>query len=478
MQAAVQTTTEATPRLQASGRQTGAKGKQSGGFAAMLAALFNKGGSPEGLGEAGAVDGRGKGQSALSLLKEGAASKKFSSLSGLKEGAKDVAAEEEGAEALDSEAASLSLGLVAAKPLSKQVEGEVGLAALLSGAPRGKGMDLAGVESPALKGDGPRLSSKIPAAEGGASQSQVEVGVDRFAEMLRGTVDGKKMPLACQAAQVASAGAEKKGAEPLLSFETKSVEVLAGNASAPIARKGVQGVATKGETAKGVGLAGVLPVGLQAGEKAVKRPGKLVGKEALGKIQQPEIQPLKTSQDIKPVVADRFALSSQPLTQEATATLNELGTSAAIDAPKSGLTRQLALQVGRQVSQSLKNNDHDVVFQVRPPSLGRLQMHIEKEGGQISVRIVAEKEKAGEILATGKHDLRVLLADHGIKVDRIEVVSGGSMDFFAQDGSSGERRDRGRSSPHAGGGGAPGTPESDTAPLEKKRHDGVISVMV
>ena len=156
---------------------------------------------------------------------------------------------------------------------------------------------------------------------------------------------------------------------------------------------------------------------------------------------------------------------------------DSVDSSGTLERPASGLSRQLLFQVGRQVATSIKQNDHNVVFQVNPPSLGRLQMHVEKKGAHISVRIVSEKEKAGEVLSAGKHDLRVLLADHGIKVDRIDVQAGGTFDFMGHDGSPEDRNDRGRSSPRQPGKGSSGGPDPEARPLVKKQYDGVISVL-
>jgi len=260
--------------------------------------------------------------------------------------------------------------------------------------------------------------------------------------------------------------------------ENKIAEAMDGAASGAGAKKGALGPGMKTEGAKGASLAETPLAGMTAGQAAKKAQPHVGGKERFGtpsKVEEPSAAAFRA---VKPVAMDRSGIPVQPMTAEAMATLNELEPSAAIETPKRGLTHQLALQVGRQIASSLKKNDNEVTFQVRPPSLGRLQMRIEKEGEHISVRIVSEKEKAGEVLAAGKHELRVLLADHGIKVDRIEVDAGGTMNLMAQDDGSEGRDGRGRSSPRHGNAGQQGDADREAAPSEEKRHDGVISVMV
>ena len=147
------------------------------------------------------------------------------------------------------------------------------------------------------------------------------------------------------------------------------------------------------------------------------------------------------------------------------------------ETPRTGLTKRLALQVGRQIATSLKQNDKEVVFQVRPPSLGRIQMRIEKEGETLSVRIVSEKEKAGELLASGKGEIRTLLLEHGIRVDRIEVEQGSSMQFAQQGGGDardGRQRFNGHDGDQAAQHGGRDAPEAP--PDGRRHHDGSISI--
>jgi len=485
MQTAVQTTTEAASGPQASGKRTGAKAKQAGGFAALLSAFFGKGGQPKGVGMALAptVDGAG---SEMPQKKGGAPAKKGQVLADLKAMQKNPTTlkKEEGEQEATENGLPSFMAEMPLVPLAPEImKGDPALSAALA-----QGMAGAGAEKSAgpTKGNGATMPpfkggmDHMPFQAGGNQPHPAgEMGVDQFASMMRGAGKGKGMARADHGPSAAAGASVNPLSEALsVSPGNKVAEALAGAASGAGAKKGALAPGMKTEGAKGASLAEAHLAGLTVGEADKKSQSFLGGKDRFGKAPQVEEPSAATLRAVKPVAMDRSGIPVQPMTAEAMAALNELEPSAAIETPKRGLTHQLALQVGRQVASSLKKNDHEVTFQVRPPSLGRIQMRIEKEGEHISVRIVSEKEKAGEVLAAGKQELRVLLADHGIKVDRIEVDAGGAMNLMSQDGGTEGRDGRGRSSPRHGETGPQGDADPEAAPRQDKRHDGVISVMV
>lgn len=488
MQTAVQATTEAASGPQASGRRAGAKAKQAGGFAALLSAFFGKGAQPKGMGMAMAPAGEGAGAE-MSQKRGGALAKKGQALAELKAMQKNpttLKKEEGDQEAMENGIPSLMADMPLVPLAPESVKGDAPLSAVLAqglaGAEKSAGPTKGGgANMPPLKGGMDRMPFQAGGMPAGGNQPQPagEVGVDQFAAMMRGAGQVKKVSRMDHGPS-APAGPSGNSLSDALSAtpENKIAEAMDGAASGAGAKKGALGPGMKTEGAKGASLAETPLAGMTAGQAAKKAQPHVGGKERFGtpsKVEEPSAAAFRA---VKPVAMDRSGIPVQPMTAEAMATLNELEPSAAIETPKRGLTHQLALQVGRQIASSLKKNDNEVTFQVRPPSLGRLQMRIEKEGEHISVRIVSEKEKAGEVLAAGKHELRVLLADHGIKVDRIEVDAGGTMNLMAQDDGSEGRDGRGRSSPRHGNAGQQGDADREAAPSEEKRHDGVISVMV
>lgn len=488
MQTAVQTTTEAASGPQAPGRRTGAKAKQAGGFAALLSAFFGKGGQPKGMGMALASTGDG---SDMPQKKGGVPAKKGQALADLKAMQKNpTPLKKEGGEqeATENGLSSFMVEMPLVPLAPESFKGDPALSAALAQGMAGSGAEKSadptkgnGATMPPLKGGMDRMPFQAGGMPAGGNQPHPagEMGVDQFAAMMRGAGKGKGMTRSDQGSSAAAGPSVTPLSDALsVSPEHKVAEALAGAASGAGSKKGALPSGMKTEGAKGASLAETPLAGLTAGQAAKKAQPFLGGTDRFGKASQVEEPSAATLRAVKPVAMDRPGIPVQPMTAEAMAALNELEPSAAIETPKRGLTHQLALQVGRQVASSLKKNDHEVTFQVRPPSLGRIQMRIEKEGEHISVRIVSEKEKAGEVLAAGKQELRVLLADHGIKVDRIEVDAGGTMNLMSQDGGAEGRDGRGRSSPRHGGAGPQGDADPETAPRQDKRHDGVISVMV
>ncbi|BCS99272.1 hypothetical protein DSLASN_49040 [Desulfoluna limicola] len=490
MQTAVQTTTETASGPQASGGRTGAKAKQAGGFAALLSAFFGKGGQPQAMATAlaPAVEGAG---SETPQKKGGAPAKKgqgLADLNAMQKNPTTLKKEDGEQEVTETGLPSFMAEVPLVSLAPESMKGDPALGAVLA-----QGMAGAGAEKSAgpTKGNGANMSplkggmDRMPFQAGGMTaggnqpQAAGEMGVDQFAAMMRGAGPGKKVSRTAHGPSAAAGPSVPPLSEALsASPEHKVAQALAGAASGLGAKKGALGPGVKAEGAKGASLVETPLAGLTAGQAAKKAQPFVGGKEGGGKAPQVEGPSAATLRAVNPISMDRSGIPVQPMTAEAMATLNELEPSAAVDTPKRGLTHQLALQVGRQIATSLRKNDNEVTFQVRPPSLGRIQMRIEKEGEHISVRIVSEKEKAGEILAAGKQELRVLLADHGIKVDRIEIDAGGTMNLMAQDGGTEGRDGRGRSSPRHGDTGQQGEADREAAPPEKKRHDGVISVMV
>ena len=306
---------------------------------------------------------------------------------------------------------------------------------------------------------------------GNSPQPAGEVGVDRFAEMVRGAAEGKKSPRMETTPSSPAAAAANATDGKAATLVAGAAEGLGNTVARPASR-------LKSGGAKGASQAELALDDAKAPQAGKKESPAMAGHGARNRQPQadePMADPLRA---VKPVAVDRAGAPVVPSASEIVAAASELEPTGATDTPKSGLTRQLALQVGRQIATSLKKNDREVTFQVRPPSLGRIQIRIEKEGEGVSVRIVSEKEKAGEILAAGKHDLKALMADHGIRLDRIEVSSGATMDFMAQDGGGmDDRSGRGRSSPRQGGEGQSGEAEGEVAAQKKREHDGAISVM-
>lgn len=470
MQTAVQAITETTPGSRGQRGRVGTKGKQAGGFAALLSALFGKGGQAKGMAAGAAGDGFS--------LKGGAASAKKGHLP---EGPKGKPNQGPARETETQDEATLDGALLAGLAAVPLVPAEmIGEATAGLADPRAegaeKGADLLagrGAKVPPLKGGMAQGPFQAGGASGPGRQPEApgEMGVDRFAAMVRGATEGTKNPGKASAPSVPSAQPATPGSPAALS-DAAPADGLAG------AKTGGFDSRMKAGEGKGGAPVEAALADPKAGPAGRKEAPLMAGngpRSRTPRVEEPADAPLRR---VKPVAVERAGTPVTPLTAEAAVAVSELESLGAAESPKSGLTRQLALQVGRQIATALKKNDHEVSFQVRPPSLGRLQINIEREGERVSVRIVSEKEKAGEVLAAGKHELRALMADHGIRLDRIEVASGSPMDFAAQGDGTQDRSGRGRSSPQPGGQERSGEANPEAALPENKGHDGAISVMV
>lgn len=78
-------------------------------------------------------------------------------------------------------------------------------------------------------------------------------------------------------------------------------------------------------------------------------------------------------------------------------------------------------QVSRQVVNSVQNNESELSFQIKPPHLGRLNMSIEQTQGGVRISILAEQNTARDMLASHTHDLKTVLAEQGIRVEKVDV---------------------------------------------------------
>jgi flagellar hook-length control protein FliK len=108
-------------------------------------------------------------------------------------------------------------------------------------------------------------------------------------------------------------------------------------------------------------------------------------------------------------------------------------------------------QVVKQVSRAVKNGDTEIRFHIRPPEMGRVQLSIESTKEGIKVNIMAENNTARDLLLNQASELKTILADQGIRLEKINVGLAGdfghSMAQARQDAdqSGKERRNRDKS---------------------------------
>ncbi|MFZ5572008.1 MAG: flagellar hook-length control protein FliK [Thermodesulfobacteriota bacterium] len=78
-------------------------------------------------------------------------------------------------------------------------------------------------------------------------------------------------------------------------------------------------------------------------------------------------------------------------------------------------------QVSRQIVRSVRESDNEIHLQLKPPQLGRL--HISLESGQdgLRVSIVTEQQTTREILVSHLEEMRTVLLEQGIRLEKIDV---------------------------------------------------------
>jgi flagellar hook-length control protein FliK len=120
-------------------------------------------------------------------------------------------------------------------------------------------------------------------------------------------------------------------------------------------------------------------------------------------------------------------------------------------------------QVSRQIVRLRNAGESDMTLQLKPPHLGRIQLNIEQTSGGIKVGIVVESAAARDMLLANSHDLKMTLADQGLRLDKIDVEA--QADFgqsMAQAGrgfdQSGGRKGRWGDQGRQGGGNASENP--------------------
>ncbi len=117
-------------------------------------------------------------------------------------------------------------------------------------------------------------------------------------------------------------------------------------------------------------------------------------------------------------------------------------------APVRTLPAYVLNQVSRQIIQSHKNGMNEIGLQLKPPHLGRLQMHINHSGDTIRISIVTQQQAAREILMSHAVELRSTLTEQGMRVEKIDIQFDQNFDQSMANARhesqrSNERRQRG-----------------------------------
>ncbi len=104
-------------------------------------------------------------------------------------------------------------------------------------------------------------------------------------------------------------------------------------------------------------------------------------------------------------------------------TLDPLAPTASADAklPVRTLPAYVVHQVSRQIIRSVQNRTHEIRLQLNPPNLGRLQLTIDSSGEMLRVHIITEQQSTRELLMSHAGDLKTILTDQGLRLEKIDV---------------------------------------------------------
>jgi len=78
-------------------------------------------------------------------------------------------------------------------------------------------------------------------------------------------------------------------------------------------------------------------------------------------------------------------------------------------------------QVGKSLVRAINQGENTLKIQLKPPELGRLMMTIDNTGNSMRVSIMTENHAAKEIITQNMTELRTVLSNSGVNLERFEV---------------------------------------------------------
>lgn len=87
-------------------------------------------------------------------------------------------------------------------------------------------------------------------------------------------------------------------------------------------------------------------------------------------------------------------------------------------------------QVAKQISKAIRNGDSEIKFHIKPPDMGRVELSIAHTANGLKISILAEHSSTRDMLMNQASDLKSILADQGIRLEKMDV--GMSGDFGGQ----------------------------------------------
>jgi len=100
------------------------------------------------------------------------------------------------------------------------------------------------------------------------------------------------------------------------------------------------------------------------------------------------------------------------------------------------LPAHITRQVGKSIVRAVNQGENVLKIQLKPPELGRLVMTLDHSNGNLKVNIMTDNHAAKEILSSGIHEIKTLLSNSGVNLERFDVDMNSSFRQFSADTGS------------------------------------------
>lgn len=102
--------------------------------------------------------------------------------------------------------------------------------------------------------------------------------------------------------------------------------------------------------------------------------------------------------------------------------------------PETGvLPKYLINQVGKKVAMSVLKKDSFIKLQLKPPELGNVKIKMDVTDNVLKLGMTLENESVKELLLSNIHDLKRVMGEQGIKIDKLEVNINADFDQAMKD---------------------------------------------
>ena len=144
---------------------------------------------------------------------------------------------------------------------------------------------------------------------------------------------------------------------------------------------------------------------------------------------------------------------------------------------RASLPAYVIRQVGDQMAQMVNRNLSTLRLNLKPPELGGLKLELTVKDGAVRATLVAETNAAKQALDAGAEQLRQMLNQQGLKLERLDVFVQADSHETQAEAQSGQGGQGGSSSGNLAGGDAAGEAEEiDIAAMQAAQHAGRINL--